>query len=117
MFAVRFALQNAFTTEQVLSHLGSFIDHLHRYRIEEILPEQLARLSARDADDVHAWAQSLRKGVHDRYCLTAAGRLWFEEICDTYFAADRRLDELAAVRGPVHVRPASVTKEASAPSI
>jgi hypothetical protein len=96
MLAVRFAVQNAPTEEKVLHSLTSFLDHLHRYRMEEILPQQLARLSARNVDDVRAWAQTLRAGVHDRYCLTAAGQLWFDEVCEIYFAAQRRLDELSA---------------------
>lgn len=96
MFAVRFAFQNAPTEEKILHSLTSFLDHLYRYRMEEILPQQLAHLSARSVDDVRAWAQELRKGVHDRYCLTAAGQLWFDEVCETYFAAEKRLDELSA---------------------
>lgn len=99
MLAVRFAVQNSRSPEQVVENLASFIDHLHRYRLEEILPEQLAVLSAKDAGDIRTWAHTLRKGVHDRYCLTAAGQLWFDEICETYFIAEKRLDELAESGG------------------
>ena len=110
MLAVRFAVQNSHTPEQVVENLASFIDHLHRYRLEEILPEQLAALSAKDAGDIRVWAHTLRKGVHDRYCLTAAGQLWFDEIREAYFTAERRLDELTRpgeqVR-PAHAQPAA----------
>jgi hypothetical protein len=96
MLAVKSAVRNAKTEARVLYELVTFIDHLKRYRMQEILPEQLANLSADDAEDVRAWARRLRKRVHDRYCLTAAGQLWFDEICETYFAAAERLDEFTA---------------------
>jgi hypothetical protein len=96
MLAIRFAVQNAFTPTQVVQNLAAFVDHLRRYRIEAILPERLANLSARDADDIRNWAQRLRENPHDRYCLTAAGQLWFEEIREAYSAACRRLDDLEA---------------------
>jgi hypothetical protein len=96
MLAIRFAVQNAKSEEQVVETLAAFIDHLHRYRIGSILPEQLASLSALDAGDVRAWAERLRKQVHDGYCLTAAGQLWYDEIREAYFAACRRLDDLRA---------------------
>ena len=105
MLAIRFAVQNASTPDQLVENLQTFVEHLHRYRIEEILPEGMAGISANDVEDVHAWAHRLSGSVHDGYCLTAAGQLWFEEIRDAYFAASRRLRELDEARAAVHASP------------
>jgi hypothetical protein len=98
MLAIRFAVQHASTADKVIENLCTFIEHLHRYRIEAILPADLIGISAKNPDDVRAWARRLQQEMHDRYCLTAAGELWFEEIRDAYAAAARRLDELEADR-------------------
>jgi hypothetical protein len=87
--------------EQVIRRLSSLLAYLRSCRIQSVLPDRYARLTAGSAAEIRAWAFKLAAGGKDDYHLSAAGRCWLAEIRDAFGAAARRLDEISAA-APVH---------------
>jgi hypothetical protein len=95
MLPLKYAVDDAPTEEQVIRRLSSLLDYLRSCRIQSILPDRYAGLTARNVDEIRAWAFKLTAGSTDCDRLSAAGRCWFAEIRDAFNAAARRLDEIS----------------------
>ena len=105
MLPIKHPMESASTDAQVLRGLSSFLDHLRSCNIDSILPQRFSDLSACNAEEIQAWSAKLKQGGKDIYCLTAAGRLWLEEVREAFAEAAQRLDEIAE------------TKQLSAPDV
>lgn len=95
MLPLKYALDDAPTEDQVIRRLSSLLDYLRSCRIQLVLPDRYAGLTARSTDEIRAWAFKLSAGGNDCDCLSAAGRCWLGEIRDAFTAAAHRLDEIS----------------------
>jgi len=89
-------MDSAPNEEQVIRRLSALLEYLRSCRIQSVLPDRYAGLTARSTDEIRAWAFKLTAGGRDCDVLSAAGRCWLAEIRDAFSAAARRLDELSA---------------------
>ena len=98
MLPLKYAVENAPTEDDVVRRLSALLAHLRACRVESILPQRYASLTAGNTAEIRAWAFKLAAGDKEIHCLSAAGRYWFGEIQDAFAAGARRLDELSAAK-------------------
>lgn len=95
MHPIKYAVQNAQTTAEVLKRLSSFVNYLHTCCVDNLLPGEFAHLSAGSAQEVLSWADKLSRADHHAKALTVAGDIWLTDVQDAFSCAAQRLEEIA----------------------
>lgn len=96
MHPIKYAVQNAETTTEVLKRLTSFVNYLHDCCVDTLLPGEFSHLSAGSAEEVAAWSEKLSRADHHAAALTVAGDIWLTDVQDAFSCAAQRLHAIAA---------------------
>ncbi|MEO8005965.1 MAG: hypothetical protein ABI771_13710 [Betaproteobacteria bacterium] len=95
MHPIKYAVQNAGTSAEVLKRLSSFVTYLHGCCADTLLPGEFSHLSAGSTEEVSAWSEKLSRADHHAEALTVAGDIWLKDVQDAFSCAAQRLEELA----------------------
>lgn len=95
MHPIKYAVQNAETSTEVLRRLSSFVNYLHGCCADTLLPGEFSHLSAGSAEEVSAWSVKLSRADHHAEALTVAGDIWLKDVQDAFSCAAQRLHEIA----------------------
>ena len=95
MHPIKYAVQHAETSAEVLKRLSAFVNYLHGCCVDTLLPGEFSHLSAGSAEEVSDWSQRLSRADHRAEALTVAGDIWLTDVQDAFRGAAQRLDELS----------------------
>ena len=90
----RYRIRYAQDANEALTELGKFVNYVRTGPVNNLLPNALHNISARDAGEVAEWRERIGRVRRDMAPMGATSRFWVDLLDEVFKGARQRLDEL-----------------------
>jgi len=94
----RYRIRYARDANEALTELGKFVNYVKTGPVNNLLPDALHDISARNADEVADWQERIERVRRDMTPMGATSRFWLDLLDEVFKGARQRLDELVRAK-------------------